>query len=118
VYSSSTTLIDVRLAPQAAQKRLWKYQLVGNSFGFELQGRCSASPRGVLAYATPRRLPFRLMTRYLSSGFWGLARIPAQLEILKKGGRITFGVKARAMLQNLSKEVYECLRRCLPWSSH
>jgi len=26
------------------------------------------SPRGVLAYATPRRLPFRLMSRYLSSG--------------------------------------------------
>src|SRR5260370_25701291 len=28
------------------------------------------SPRGVLAYATPRRLPFRLMSRYLSSGMW------------------------------------------------
>src|SRR6516164_7893726 len=28
------------------------------------------SPRGVLAYATPRRLPFRLITRNLSSGMW------------------------------------------------
>ena len=26
------------------------------------------SPRGALAYATPRRLPFRLMSRCLSSG--------------------------------------------------
>jgi len=26
------------------------------------------SPRGVLAYATPKRLPFRLITRNLSSG--------------------------------------------------
>src|SRR5215831_11692936 len=28
------------------------------------------SPRGVLAYATPKRLPFRLITRNLSSGMW------------------------------------------------
>src|SRR6266536_5833402 len=28
------------------------------------------SPRGELANATPRRLPFRLMSRYLSSGMW------------------------------------------------
>ena len=28
------------------------------------------SPRGVLANATPKRLPFRLITRNLSSGMW------------------------------------------------
>src|SRR5262245_15127687 len=28
------------------------------------------SPRGVLANATPRRFPFRLITRNLSSGIW------------------------------------------------
>src|SRR5215813_12785134 len=30
----------------------------------------SPSPRGVLANATPKRLPFRLITRNLSSGMW------------------------------------------------
>jgi hypothetical protein len=43
------------------------------------------SPRGVLAYATPRRLPLRLMTRYLSAVMEKMRSAPINDFFVKNG---------------------------------
>src|SRR5437667_10707972 len=57
---------SARRLPTRRQTRLHQRRL-NSSLRLEMCDAAAPSPRGVLAYATPRRLPFRLMSRYLSS---------------------------------------------------